>query len=509
MPDAQAVATGIADEPTHILMKVETHNHPTAISPFPGAATGSGGEIRDEGATGRGAKPKAGLTGFTVSHLRIPGFAQDWEPDFRQPGRMATPLQIMIDGPHRRRCVQQRIRTAESRRLFPDLRRPRPGRPRSVRGYHKPIMIAGGVGNIAPTHARKSRFAAGSLIVQLGGPAMLIGLGGGAASSMGTGTNEEGLDFDSVQRGNAEIERRAQEVIDRCCAWGGQPDPFDPRRRRGRTLERGAGARAFGGARRLARPAQSAQRRARHVADADLVQRGAGALCARDCARSASAVFEPSVRARALSVRGHGHATDDGRLTVAIRCSTTSRSTWTSRCFSASRRRCGATCNASAARAAALRCAGIDLHEAALRVLRLPAVADKTFLILDRRPHRRWSVCARSDGRPVAGAGRRCRRDARWVPDVPRRSVRDGRAHAACGDRSRRRRDGWRWAKRSPISPRRRSRLRRREAFRQLDGRSRSSRRGRAPVRHGARRWRSICVQPSASAFPSARIRCR
>jgi phosphoribosylformylglycinamidine synthase len=205
-------------EPTHILMKVETHNHPTAISPYPGAATGSGGEIRDEGATGRGAKPKAGLTGFTVSHLRIPDFEQPWERGgIGMPARIASPLQIMIDGPIGGAAFNNEFGRPNLAGYFRTYEQSVGG---EVRGYHKPIMIAGGVGNIASRHIAKSRFGAGSLIVQLGGPAMLIGLGGGAASSMGTGTNEEGLDFDSVQRGNAEIERRAQEVIDRCCALG-------------------------------------------------------------------------------------------------------------------------------------------------------------------------------------------------------------------------------------------------------------------------------------------------
>ncbi|HEX4985189.1 MAG TPA: phosphoribosylformylglycinamidine synthase [Burkholderiales bacterium] len=205
-------------ELTHTLMKVETHNHPTAISPFAGAATGSGGEIRDEGATGRGSRPKAGLTGYSVSHLRIPGFTQPWErTGIGSPGRIASALQIMLEGP---------IGAASFNNEF--------GRPnlcgyfrtyeqtvgRQARGYHKPIMLAGGVGAIAASQAFKAGVPAGAPLVQLGGPGMLIGMGGGAASSMDTGANAEDLDFDSVQRGNAEIQRRAQEVIDRCWAMG-------------------------------------------------------------------------------------------------------------------------------------------------------------------------------------------------------------------------------------------------------------------------------------------------
>jgi phosphoribosylformylglycinamidine synthase len=207
-----------SDELTHTVMKVETHNHPTAISPFPGASTGSGGEIRDEGATGRGAKPKAGLTGFSVSHLRIPDYEQPWEKDsIGRPGRIASALQIMIDGP---------IGGASFNNEFgrPNLcgyfRTYEQGVAGTVRGYHKPIMIAGGVGNISAAQSHKATFNSGALLIQLGGPGMLIGLGGGAASSMDTGSNLEDLDFDSVQRGNAEIQRRAQEVIDRCVALG-------------------------------------------------------------------------------------------------------------------------------------------------------------------------------------------------------------------------------------------------------------------------------------------------
>jgi phosphoribosylformylglycinamidine synthase len=201
-------------EPTHVLMKVETHNHPTAIAPFPGAATGAGGEIRDEGATGTGARPKAGLVGYTTSHLRIPTLEQPWEASaYGKPDRIASALAIMQDGPigaasfnneFGRPNLAGYFRTFEMRVAD------------AMRGYHKPIMIAGGVGNIAAAHTHKKALAPGHLLIQLGGPGMLIGMGGGAASSMATGVNAADLDFDSVQRGNAEMERRAQEVIDRC-----------------------------------------------------------------------------------------------------------------------------------------------------------------------------------------------------------------------------------------------------------------------------------------------------
>ncbi len=213
MPDTHTHEYRYIEEDTAILMKVETHNHPTAISPFPGAATGSGGEIRDEGATGCGAKPKAGLTGFSVSHLRLPDAPQPWETPYETPSRMATALQIMLEGPigasafnneFGRPAICGYFRTFEI-----DVNGQR-------RGYHKPIMLAGGLGNIRPRHIQKQPIPPQSLLIVLGGPAMLIGLGGGAASSMAAGHSSEDLDFASVQRGNPEMQRRCQEVIDAC-----------------------------------------------------------------------------------------------------------------------------------------------------------------------------------------------------------------------------------------------------------------------------------------------------
>ncbi|HVJ72668.1 MAG TPA: phosphoribosylformylglycinamidine synthase [Casimicrobiaceae bacterium] len=208
---------GAHDVLTHTLMKVETHNHPTAIAPFPGAATGSGGEIRDEGATGTGAKPKAGLVGYTVSHLRVPGRVEPWEGPLDKPARIASPLDIMLEGPIGAASFNNEFGRPNLGGYFRTFEQVVDG---EVRGYHKPIMIAGGVGNIDARHTHKHPLAEGTLIVQLGGPGLLIGLGGGAASSMATGVNTADLDFDSVQRGNAEIERRAQEVIDRCWQLG-------------------------------------------------------------------------------------------------------------------------------------------------------------------------------------------------------------------------------------------------------------------------------------------------
>jgi phosphoribosylformylglycinamidine synthase len=217
-------ATGVyrtAVEPVHILMKVETHNHPTAISPFPGAATGSGGEIRDEGATGRGARPKAGLTGFCVSNLRLPGAVRPWELDYGKPDRIASALDIMIEGPLGGAAFNNefgRPNLCGTFRTF-ELEVDGPSG-REVRGYHKPIMAAGGFGNVRPALVDKREIPAGAPIVVLGGPAMLIGLGGGAASSLASGASDAELDFASVQRDNAEMQRRCQEVIDRCVELG-------------------------------------------------------------------------------------------------------------------------------------------------------------------------------------------------------------------------------------------------------------------------------------------------
>ena len=204
-----------------ILMKVETHNHPTAISPWPGAATGSGGEIRDEGATGRGAKPKAGLMGFSVSNLRIPNFEQPWEGDFGKPDRIVSALEIMMDGPLGGAAFNNefgRPALLGYFRTYEEEVNSHNGK--ELRGYHKPIMLAGGIGNIRKEHIQKGEFPAGSKLVVLGGPSMNIGLGGGAASSMTSGQSDEHLDFASVQRDNPEMERRCQEVIDRCWQLG-------------------------------------------------------------------------------------------------------------------------------------------------------------------------------------------------------------------------------------------------------------------------------------------------
>ncbi|MEP1554573.1 phosphoribosylformylglycinamidine synthase, partial [Paraglaciecola sp.] len=220
-PDTETNEYTYHHEDIDILMKVETHNHPTAIAPFSGAATGSGGEIRDEGATGRGSKPKAGLVGFSVSNLNIPDFSQPWETNFGKPSRIVSAYDIMMDGPlggaafnneFGRPSILGYFRTYEQKvNSFNG---------EEVRGYHKPIMLAGGLGNIRKKHIQKGEITVGAKLIALGGPAMNIGLGGGAASSMASGQSSENLDFASVQRGNPEMERRCQEVIDKCWQMG-------------------------------------------------------------------------------------------------------------------------------------------------------------------------------------------------------------------------------------------------------------------------------------------------
>ncbi len=299
-------------EDIHLLCKVETHNHPTAISPYPGAATGSGGEIRDEGATGRGSKPKAGLVGFTVSNLRLPGAIQPWEKNFGKPGRIVSALDIMIEGPlggaafnneFGRPAINGYFRTFEQEVPAAVCQTPdaKPQTlPTELRGYHKPIMLAGGLGNIRAEHVQKGAINPGDQLIVLGGPAMLIGLGGGAASSVGSGAGSEDLDFASVQRDNAEMERRCQEVIDRCWALGADnPISF--------IHDVGAGGVSNAlpelvndaGPRRKIRPAQAPERRTGHVATRDLVQRVSGTLRPRRAGR-APRHFPPVLRTRAL-----------------------------------------------------------------------------------------------------------------------------------------------------------------------------------------------------------------
>lgn len=226
--DSHLAIYDVVEEQMPILIKVETHNHPTAVSPFPGAATGSGGEIRDEGAVGRGSKPKAGLSGFTVSNLLIPDFVQPWETDFGKPGHIASALDIMVEGPLGSSAFNNEFGRPGLTGYFRTFAEEVPalaadgGKTLEVRGYHKPIMIAGGYGNVRPQFALKDKIIPGAHIIVLGGPGMLIGLGGGAASSMASGSSSAALDFASVQRENPEMQRRCQMVLDACTSLGGR-----------------------------------------------------------------------------------------------------------------------------------------------------------------------------------------------------------------------------------------------------------------------------------------------
>jgi phosphoribosylformylglycinamidine synthase len=366
-------------ELTHTVMKVETHNHPTAISPFPGAATGAGGEIRDEGATGCGAKPKAGLAGFSVSNLRIPGFIQPWEADgIGQPRRIASPLQIMLEGPIGAASFNNEFGRPNLAGYFRTLEQ-RVGS--EVRGYHKPIMIAGGVGSLAARHAHKRELSPGALLVQLGGPGMLIGLGGGAASSMGTGANLEDLDFDSVQRGNAEIQRRAQEVIDRCWALG-DANPI-------RSIhDVGAG----GLSNALPELVHSARRGGRFdLRRIPTEEPGMSPLqiwCNEAQERYVLAIDPADLkRFRGICERERcpfavvGEASAEGRLIVADPLFDNRPVDMELAVLLGKPPRMTRDVTRRRRELPPLELAGIELREAAYRVLRLPAVADKTFLI--------------------------------------------------------------------------------------------------------------------------------
>ncbi len=366
------------EEVTHTVMKVETHNHPTAIAPFPGAATGSGGEIRDEGATGIGARPKAGLTGFTVSNLRIPGLAQPWEIDYGKPDRISSALDIMLEGP---------IGGASFNNEF--------GRPNllgyfrtfeqqigdEVRGYHKPIMIAGGIGNVIAGAVHKHPLSDGALIVHLGGPGMRIGMGGGAASSMAGGANTADLDFDSVQRANAEIQRRAQEVIDRCWQLG-SANPIQSIHDVGAgglsnalpELVHGGGTGAIFDLRSIPseEPGMSpreiwcneAQERYVLAIRADALDRFR-ALCERE--RCPFAVVGRATREHHLIVEDSAFATRPVDMDLPVLLGRPPKMT--------------REASHMVRRLAPFDTDAIDLREAAYRVLQLPAVADKTFLV--------------------------------------------------------------------------------------------------------------------------------
>tara|TARA_R110002096_G_scaffold6305_15_gene29348 strand:- start:13047 stop:16925 length:3879 start_codon:yes stop_codon:yes gene_type:complete len=382
MPEPGSREFNYVDEAIHILMKVETHNHPTAISPFPGAATGSGGEIRDEGATGLGAKPKAGLSGFTVSHLRIPGYAQPWEDDFPHPDRMATPLEIMTDGPIGGAAFNNEFGRPNLAGYFRTFESRVPGLPdNEIRGYHKPIMIAGGVGNVRAEHANKIDVPVGAKIVVIGGPAMLIGLGGGAASSLASGTSSEDLDFASVQRGNPEIERRAQEVIDRCWAMG-TDNPI--------LLIHDVGAGGLSNAvpEAVDHSKHGAEIELREVDNAEPGMTPMGIWCNEAQERYVLLVAENRIAEfTALCERERcpasliGTLTDDGNLLVNDRGFDNRVVDMPMQMLLGNPPKMERDVRRERLPDDELDLDGIELAEAALRVLRFPAVADKSFLI--------------------------------------------------------------------------------------------------------------------------------
>ncbi|MGE5087660.1 MAG: phosphoribosylformylglycinamidine synthase, partial [Candidatus Levyibacteriota bacterium] len=387
--------------PAQILMKVETHNHPTAIAPFPGAATGAGGEIRDEGATGRGAKPKAGLVGYTVSDLRIAELPQPWELPaaasmhaaktgsagsaagaagtwIGKPDRIASALTIMTEGPIGAASYNNEFGRPNLAGYFRTFELEVDGR---WRGYHKPIMIAGGVGNIADAHVRKHPLATGMLLIQLGGPGMLIGMGGGAASSMATGANVADLDFDSVQRGNAEMERRAQEVIDRCWQLG-EANPIASIHDVGagglsNALPELAHGGGVGGSCDLrAVPSEEPGMSPREIWCNEAQERYVLAIAAGDLAR-----FDAICRRERCPYAVVGRANGEGRLVVDDPHFGNAPVDVPLDVILGKPPRMQRDVARAAQRLPQLRLAGVAVREAAYRVLQLPAVADKTFLV--------------------------------------------------------------------------------------------------------------------------------
>jgi phosphoribosylformylglycinamidine synthase len=371
-----------SEEAVQILMKVETHNHPTAISPFPGAATGSGGEIRDEGATGLGAKPKAGLTGFTVSHLRIPGFEQPWEIDFPHPDRMASPLDIMIEGPLGGAAFNNEFGRPNLLGYFRTFESRVPGLPdNEIRGYHKPIMIAGGVGNVRAEHARKIDVPVGARLVVIGGPAMLIGLGGGAASSLASGSSSEDLDFASVQRGNPEMQRRAQEVIDRCWQKGAQNPIL-------LIHDVGAGGLSNAVPEAVDHSKHGAQIELRDIANAERGMSPMGIWCNEAQERYVLVVAAEQVDAfKEICMRERcpvsviGTLTDDQALIVNDREFDNQPIAMPMSMLLGNPPKMTREAQREPPLVGHLDLSGIELAEAVQRVLRFPAVADKSFLI--------------------------------------------------------------------------------------------------------------------------------
>ncbi len=383
-PDPETRRYDGVTEPVDILIKVETHNHPTAISPFPGAATGSGGEIRDEGATGIGAKPKVGLTGFSVSNLRIPGFVQPWEPDLGKPDRIASARDIMISAPLGAAAFNNefgRPAICGYFRTFEQADTASSGPVRIVRGYHKPIMIAGGLGNIRRKDVEKREVVVGAPLVVLGGPSMLIGLGGGAASSVGSGQSSSDLDFASVQRGNPEIQRRAQEVIDRCWALG-EANPI--------LLIHDVGAGGLSNAvpEAIAHSLRGGRIDLRQVPSAEPELSPMEIWCNEAQERYVLALAPGSVeRFAALCARERcpfaviGETTADGELRISDALSPTMPVDLRLDVLLGKPPRMTRNVQSGHRPRSALSTAGVSLEESLGRLLRLPTIADKSFLI--------------------------------------------------------------------------------------------------------------------------------
>ncbi len=369
-------------EDTALVVKCETHNHPTAISPRPGASTGSGGEIRDEGATGQGAKPKAGVTGFVVSHLAIPGFEQPWETDGGKPDHIVSPLEVMLEGPlggagfnneFGRPGILGFFRTFEQEVTGPEGP--------EWRGYKKPIMLAGGVGNVRPMHVKKRGFPAGAQVVVLGGPALLIGLGGGAASSMAGGQSSSELDFASVQRDNPEMQRRCQEVIDRASALGDRTPILS-------IHDVGAGGLSNAVPELLHDAGRGGRLELRDVPSAAPGMSPLEIWCNEAQERYVLAVRGDALgEFRALCERERcpmaviGEATDDGRLVVTDRVLGGNAIDVPLALLFGNTPKLTRRAAHAPVKARAFTTNGLDSHEAAERVLRLPAVAAKDFLI--------------------------------------------------------------------------------------------------------------------------------
>jgi phosphoribosylformylglycinamidine synthase len=381
-PDPDSGIYRGSDEPVDILMKVETHNHPTAISPAPGAATGSGGEIRDEAATGRGAKPKAGLTGFAVSHLRIPGFEQPWEQSSGKPARIASALEIMLDGPIGAAAFNNEFGRPGICGFFRTLETALPGDAAGrTRGYHKPIMLAGGLGNIRRGHVEKGEVSIAAPLVLLGGPAMLIGLGGGAASSVGSGSSSAELDFASVQRANAEMQRRAQEVIDRCWALG-ERNPIEL------IHDVGAGGLSNAVPEAVAHSHRGARIDLRAVPNAEPGMSPLEIWCNEAQERYVLTLAPGSLeRFRAIAQRERcplaviGEITDDGELIVRDSSFGNEPVHMALEALFGKPPQMRREVRSGRPLSLASDCDAVELREALYRVLRLPAVADKTFLI--------------------------------------------------------------------------------------------------------------------------------